>query len=249
MAGRLYRNVNSRDNHSFPLTPDNIRDVSFIARHKLPAELFPKIRSVGKKHGATVNDVILAAYFYSLYELAGFDSKESVSISCAIDLRRHIKDNSDQGMTNHTAWMQCKIPELGKDIFTTLDYCVQSSNQFKKDHFVGLHGLPLLSFGYRILPHAASEKIIKIGYSNPRLAMSNIGILEADKLALEGHEPTDGFMSGAVKYKPYVLLSVTSLRKELTLSMCVRGNGEDKKIVEHFFELMDKNIRTLIKDE
>ena len=145
--------------------------------------------------------------------------------------------------------MQCKIPELGKDIFTTLDYCVQSSNQFKKDHFMGLHGLPLLSFGYRILPHAASEKIIKIGYSNPRLAMSNIGILEADKLALEGHEPTDGFMSGAVKYKPYVLLSVTSLRKELTLSMCVRGNDEDKKIVEHFFELMDKNIRTLIKDE
>ena len=67
---------------------------------------------------------------------------------------------------------------------------------------MGLHGLPLLSFGYRILPHAASEKIIKIGYSNPRLAMSNIGILEADKLALEGHEPTDGFMSGAVKYKP-----------------------------------------------
>lgn len=249
MAGRLYRNVNSRDNHSFPLTPDNIRDVSFIARHKLPAELFPKMRSVGKKHGATVNDVILAAYFYSLYELAGFDSKESVSISCAIDLRRHIKDNSDQGMTNHTAWMQCKIPELGKDIFTTLDYCVQSSNQFKKDHFMGLHGLPLLSFGYRILPHAASEKIIKIGYSNPRLAMSNIGILEADKLTLEGHEPTDGFMSGAVKYKPYVLLSVTSLRKELTLSMCVRGNDEDKKIVEHFFELMDKNIRTLIKDE
>lgn len=249
MARRLYRNVNSRDNHSFPLTPDNIRDTSFIARRKLPAQLFPKIRAVGKKHGATVNDVLLAAYFYSLYELADFDEKESVSISCAIDLRRHIKDNSDLGMTNHTAWMQCKIPDRGKDIFQTLDYCVSSSNQFKKDHFMGLHGLPLLSFGYRILPHAASEKIIKIGYANPHLAMSNIGVIEADKLALEGHEPIDGFMSGAVKYKPYVLLSVTSMRKELTFSMCVRGNDEDKKIVERFFDLIEKNIAVLTQEE
>lgn len=245
MAKNLYRNVNSRDNHSFPLTKDNIRDSSFIARRKLPAELFSKIRAVGKEHGGTVNDVLLAAYFVSLYELAGFRDSESVSISCAIDLRRHIKDNSDQGVTNHTAWMQCRIPDKGRDIFQTLDYCVASSNQFKKDHFMGLHGLPLLNFGYRILPHAASEEIIKIGYANPHLAMSNIGILEEDKLALEGHEPTDGFMSGAVKYKPYVLLSVTSLRKELTLSMCVRGNDEDKKIVEHFFDLIEKNIKEL----
>jgi len=75
--------------------------------------------------------------------------------------------------------------------------------------------------------------------------MSNIGILEVDKLALEGHEPIDGFMSGAVKYKPYALLSVTSVRKELTLSMCVRGNDEDKLIVDKFFDLIVKNIDLL----
>ena len=75
--------------------------------------------------------------------------------------------------------------------------------------------------------------------------MSNIGILEVDKLALEGHEPVDGFMSGAVKYKPYALLSVTSVRKELTISMCVRGNDEDKLIVDKFFDLIVKNINLL----
>ena len=40
----------------------------------------------------------------------------------------------------------------------------------------------------------------------------------------------DGFMTGAVKYKPYVLLSATSLNSELTLSMCVRGNEKDKTV-------------------
>lgn len=246
MAQNLYKNVCAKDNHKFPLTPDSIRDKSFIAKRKIDADRFLKIKQVGKKHGATINDMLVAAYFYSLYELAGYDKSESVTISCAIDLRRHIHDVSEQGMTNHTAFMQCSIPERGRDIFETLQYVVHSSNRFKKDKFMGLYGLPLLNVGYKLLPHAASEEIIKIGYSNPLLAMSNIGILEADKLSLEGHEPFDGFMTGAVKYKPYVLLSATSLKNVLTLSMCVRGNETDKETVELFFDLMEKNIDTLI---
>ena len=246
MAKNLYRNINTKDKHAFPLTPDSLSDRSFIARRKLPAAKFDVMRAVGKKHGATINDMLLCAYFYSLYELANFNAYDSVSVSCAIDLRRHIKYNSGQGITNQTAWMQCKIPERGENIFKTLDFVVASSNEFKKDRFMGLHGLPLLSLGYKIMPLAASEEIIKIGYSNPLLAMSNIGVLDVEKLSLEGHEPTDGFMSGAVKYKPYVLLSATSMRKELTLSMCVRGNEEDKKIVERFFDLFVKNIDLLI---
>lgn len=246
MARNLYKNINAKDDHAFPLTPDNIRDKSFIARRKIDAERFAKIRAAGKKLSATVNDMLVAAYFYSLYELAGFDNSESVSISCAIDLRRHMKDVDDKGITNHTAWMQCSVPECGRDIFETLKYAARSANKFKHDKFMGLYGLPLLKLGYTILPHTASEEIIKLGYSNPLIAMSNIGILEADKLALAGNEPTDGFMSGAVKYKPYVLLSATSFRNVLTLSMCVRGNDEDKAIVEKFFDLMEKNLGTLI---
>ena len=96
------------------------------------------------------------------------------------------------------------------------------------------------------MPHAASEEIIKIGYSNPYMAMSNIGILNGQHFALDGHEPTDAFMSGAVKYKPFVLLTATTYKNVITLSMCVRGNEEDKKIVNNFFDLMEKNIKTII---
>jgi len=249
MAKNLYKNVCAKDDHRFPLTGDSIRDKSFIARRKIDSERFAKIKSVGKKNGATINDVLLTAYFYSLYELAGYGENESVTISCAIDLRRHMKDVSDKGITNHTAFMQCSVPRRGRDIFETLQYVVHSSNKNKHDKFMGLYGLPLLKFGYSILPHTASEEIIKIGYSNPLLAMSNIGILEVDKLALAGHEPTDGFMTGAVKYKPYVLLSATSMRNEVTLSMCVRGNEQDEKIVSRFFDLMEKNLGTMIENE
>ena len=248
MAKNLYKNVCAKDDHTFPLTHNNISDKSFIARRKIDEERFMKIKAVGKKHGATINDMLVAAYFYSLYELAGYNPYDSVTISCAIDLRRHIKDTEDLGITNHTAFMQCNIPERGRDIFQTLNYVVRSVNKFKNDKFMGLYGLPLLKFGYSILPHTASEEVIKIGYSNPLLAMSNIGILEADKLAISGHEPTDAFMTGAVKYKPYVLLSATSYKNVVTLSMCVRGNEQDEKIVSDFFDLMEKNLAVLTGD-
>lgn len=248
MARNLYRNVCAKDTHKFPLTESKESDRSFIARRRISEETFLKLKTVGKAHGATVNDMLVAAYFYSLYELAGYGEDESVTISCAIDLRRHMKDDEGQGVTNHTAFMQCNIPRRGRNIFETLQYVINSSNLFKKDKFMGLYGLPLLKFAYKILPHSASEEIIKIGYSNPLLAMSNIGILDHKALALSGNEPIDGFMTGAVKYKPYVLLSATSMRNVITLSMCVRGNEDDKKIVNTFFDIFERSIEKLLAE-
>lgn len=246
VARRLFKNINERDDHRFPLTDDNIRDTSFIVRKKFSEETLDKLKIKGKELGATINELLLASYFYSVYELAGYPDSDKVMISNAIDLRRHMDNVDDKGFTNHTSWMQCAIPERGKDIFETVKYVIASSNKFKKDKFMGLYGLPLLNFGYSFMPHAVSEEIIKIGYSNPFMAMSNIGILNGQHYALDSHEPVDAFMSGAVKYKPFVLLTATTYKKVITLSMCVRGNDEDKKIVNHFFDLMEKNINTII---
>ena len=246
VARRLFKNINARDDHKFPLTADNIRDKSFIARKKFDENTLLKLKAKGKELGATINELLLASYFYSVYELAGYPESDTVMISNAIDLRRHMNSVDNQGFTNHTSWMQCAIPERGRDIFETVKYVVRSSNKFKKDKFMGLYGLPLLNFGYNFLPHTVSEEIIKIGYSNPLMAMSNIGILNPAHFTLNGNEPTDAFMSGAVKYKPFVLLTATTYKNVITLSMCVRGNDDDKKIVNEFFSLMEKNIGTII---
>lgn len=245
MAKNLYRNVCSKDTHGFPFTPESLFDKSFIAKQKISADAFMSIKEIGKKHGATINDMILAAYFHCLYDLANYNPLDSVTISCAIDLRRHVKSSSEMGLTNHTAFMQCGIPQKGKDFYETLEYVVNSSKKYKNDKFMGLYGLPLLNLGYSLFPSSVSEKIIKIGYSNPLLAMSNIGVLDCKALSLCGNEPTDGFMTGAVKYKPYALLSVTSMRNELTLSMCVKGNEQDKEITDRFLSMIAAELTSL----
>ena len=78
--------------------------------------------------------------------------------------------------------------------------------------------------------------------------MSNIGVLDPNKLGLSGLSLVDGFMTGAVKYKPYMQLALTSLNGELTMTIAIRGNEKDREGVKKFFDIIHKNINTFISD-
>ena len=112
----------------------------------------------------------------------------------------------------------------------------------KRDKFMGLYSLPLLKLAYTIFPQDLAEFAIKLGYDNPLLAVSNIGMLGDDKLAFDGTVLTGGLVSGATKYKPYFLMSVTTLLGKMTFSTSMRGNDRDVETVERYFDLMEKNL-------
>lgn len=246
-AKSLYKNVSNKDKHGFAFTKDSDDDVSFIVKRKIDAERFNAIRLAGKSIDATVNDVLVGAFLHSIYDVTDFDKSEEIVVSCAIDLRRYISNLSTLGYTNHTAYMPCSTPGRGRDIKESVEFAKVSARKNKDDKFMGLYGLPLLKFAYRIMPYVASENIIKIGYSNPLLSMSNIGPLDTEKLSLCGNPPYDGFMTGAVKYKPFALMSATSLNGELTLCICERGNDKDKAMLIRFFDAMEKHLDEFVE--
>lgn len=164
-------------------------------------------------------------------------------MSCAIDLRKHIeKGGLLGGMTNHTAWMAVRTLEKGDDIRDTVVNVIRSTKGYKRDKFMGLYSLPLLKLAYTIFPHDIAEFAIKAGYDNPLIAVSNMGLLPADKLSFDGFTLKDGFISGAVKYKPFFLMSVTTLMNRVTLSTAIRGNAKDVDIANRFFDLVMENI-------
>ena len=80
------------------------------------------------------------------------------------------------------------------------------------------------------------------------LGMSNMGALDVEKLSFCGNRPVDGFITGAVKYKPYSLMSATTLNGELTLAICERGNEKDKELVNSFFDLIEKHLYEFITE-
>ena len=202
------------------------------------------MRAVAKKLGITVNDAIMALVFRSLYELCGLKDDDSLTVSCAIDLRKHIVEGGLQGgLTNHTAWMAVRTLCKGETMQDTVVNVIRSTKGYKRDKFMGLYSLPLLKLAYTIFPQDIAEFAIKAGYDNPLIAVSNMGLLDDKKLTFDGMQLIDGFISGAVKYKPFFLMSVTTILGKVTLSTAIRGNEKDVEIANRYFDLVEKNLK------
>ncbi len=249
IARGLYKNISQiKDEHYFPLTPPAPQDVTRIVRRKVGKELFASFRKIGKNLGVTVNDLMLAFYVRSLYEIGMFRDDERLTIPCMVDLRRHIVDGgAGTGLTNHTGFMQCSTEKRGDTINDTLIEVLRSVRKSKDDPYMGLYSLPLLKLAYTIFPFVISETAIKIGYLNPLIGMSNIGIMDAPALRMGDAEIVDGFMTGAVKYKPYMQLALTSLLGDITMTIAIRGNDEDEKTVNRFFDIIIKNMNDFVE--
>ena len=160
-----------------------------------------------------------------------------------VDLRRHIAGgDSVGGLTNHTGFMQCSLKRKGATINDTLLQVLKSTRKNKRDKYLGLYSLPLLKLAYTIFPYTVSEFTIMKGYINPLIGMSNIGLLDHRKLDFVDSNIVDGFITGAVKYKPYMQLALTTLHGEVSMTIAMRCNEEDVRIIENFFDLMIKNI-------
>jgi NRPS condensation-like uncharacterized protein len=243
-ARSLYKNVSkNKDKVPFPWSEPSESDKNRIARREIDSERFDRMKAVAKSLGITVNDAVMALAVRTLYELCGHDEKSPLTVSCAIDLRRHIIEGGAQGgITNHTAWLACRTLEKGADVRDTVVNVLSAMRAHKRDKFMGLYSLPLLKLAYTIFPQDLAEFAIKLGYDNPLLAVSNIGMLGDDKLAFDGTVLTGGFVSGATKYKPYFLMSVTTLLGKMTFSTSMRGNDRDVETVERYFDLMEKNL-------
>ncbi len=237
-------NVSPRDKHRFPFENNNVEDSVVIVSRKIEREYFEKSVAYAKSQGATVNDLLVASYIDAFKKVAGYKNDESISISCATDLRRHIKDASSIGYTNHVSFSHCAVDRMGENLKDTLSVVREKTKELKNDEFMGLHGLPLLNFAYKTMVYAQAEPIVKLFYRNPTLSLSNVGAIDTLAFSLGDNKPFSAFVAGAAKNKPCAVMTALSINGDLSVSMCLRGNDNDREILEQFFTEYEKNIKS-----
>lgn len=245
-AKMLYKNV-SRTNIKlkFPFEPDKETDKSHIMKVELEAEALEKAKIRGKKDGYTVNDIYLAAFFRAIVKFfKGVDGKTPTEITSMLDLRRYLKGNDTEGFTNLTSYMPCKLTEGAGDSFAeTLGKVKAALKPHKENPLLGLAGLPLMAFAFQAFPFAISQLAVKIGYTNPLVGMSNIGIIKSEYIDLTGNKAIKAFMTGTVKFKPYVQVACTTFRGEATFTISERCSDKDLEVMRAFLEYMTSLIR------
>ena len=243
-AKKQIANVSPRDKHRFPFENNNIEKDVVIASRRVEKKYFDKAVAYTKAQGGTVNDLIVASYIDALKKVAGFSNNEGISISCATDLRRHIKDLSTIGYTNHVSFSRCAIDKMGSDLKETLSIVIRKTKDLKADEFMGLHGIPLLNFAYKTMVYAQAEPIVNLFYRNPTLSVSNVGKIDTVAFSLAENKPFSAFVAGAAKNKPCAVMTALSINGDLSASICLRGNKKDEEILEDFFTEFENNIKS-----
>lgn len=237
-------NVSPRDKHRFPFENNSKENEVVIVSRKIEKEFFEKAVYFVKSRGGTVNDLLVASYIDALKKVAGFNSNEGISVSCATDLRRHIKDLSSIGYTNHVSFSHCAIDKMGSDLEETLSIVIKKTKELKDDEFMGLHGIPLLNFAYKSMIYLQAEPTVNLFYRNPILSVSNVGKIDTVAFSLADNKPFSAFVAGAAKNKPCAVMTALSINGDLSVSICLRGNKSDEALLERFFTEYEKNIKS-----
>ena len=235
----------ARDKKKLPYTKKSKNDELYIVKRSVPADVLKNAIAAGKECGGTLNDVFASAYLRACYRLIECDKDESMLVSCAMDLRRYIKDIDTIGYTNHTNFMPCIVSGMKGGMRDTIKELAENTKALKADEFNGLHGLPLLNIGYSTMLYFQAELIVKACYYNANMQLTNIGFIGGEKYQFDGHEVVDAFLAASAKYKPTSAVCVYTVADKMVFTQPLIGNAEDRKVSEKLFDYIEEELRSL----
>jgi len=224
----------------FPLSGTG--ETPFIVTHKLSRSRFQALKEYRRRYGATINDIVVAAYIRALYRVLGAPSDKPFTMPCAMDLRRFLAGGKAEAICNLTGTVICDIGEEIGDGFADTVIKVKQNMDKKKSDFSGLHGLAMLGILNKLIPYAKAKALFKDKFINPMIYVTNIGVIDNSRLVFDDLTVLDAFITGSIKYPPYFQLALTSFDEEITFSINLYGTASDREQAEKFLRILDEEL-------
>lgn len=196
---------------------DNGRtDQSFIIR-QLGPERTKAMRTYAKNEGATMNDLLLAAYFRALVAVVGPEPDKTLRIEVPINLRRNLPDDAIGSISNLSAVYFLNMEKRMEGLQGTVRR-VHEQMEHHKMHRTELAELLLLEL--MLLPGkgflAMLQEMADFRIAHP--VLSNLGIIDPSVVDF-GLDVKDVHFIGPTLYPPNVGLGVCTFRDTMTLNM------------------------------
>lgn len=246
VAKKLYKNISHTGvKNKFDFSDDKDCSTRFNFK-KLSNETVQALKSKGKEYGATLNDVFMTAYARAISTRLAPSEDKRLVVTSMKNLRDHIDSENSESITNLTGFMPCILEELGESFCDTLSLVSEQNKHSKEDKFCGLYGIPLLALAFKLFPYSVAEFAIKLGYENPLIGMSNIGIIPEDYVELAGLKCIDAFMTGATKFKPYIQLTSTTFKGVTTLCIAQKCSDEDERRIRELLDAIESQLNDFL---
>lgn len=215
----------------------------FILTHKLERERTAALKDYGRAKGATLNDVVLTAYYRCLFQRLALSPGTKLTIPVMVDMRRYLRETGELvSLTNLTSTVSTRLEYRPEERFEGTLVRVKAIMDEKKGSNIGLNGFIKLNLMYSIFGDRIANRLLKSSLKNPLICMTNVGILDAAQISFGELCPHDAFLCGSIKYKPYFQLAMSSYEGEITLSVNLYGNPSDRDRVLSFFDEIDREL-------
>lgn len=221
---------------------------------KFPAGLSDVISRYGKTKGATVNDLLLTAYYRAMFEISNTLYNIPMDITTTIDLRRYLPNNKAEAIRNFSGGFVTRVERIvGESFEGTLSRIVDITGNIKN----GLPGLQnaiggecvekmsFLHINAYFKYTAAVTEMTEFWSILPTLTclpgLSNLGIISRDLIKFGDNNVTDAYVLPPAIRDPGFLLLAGTYNGVLTLSTGYYKGSVRRKDMQR---LLDK-----IKDE
>jgi NRPS condensation-like uncharacterized protein len=237
-------------NHRFPLSDDtNVHP--FILTRKIDRERTNALMDYCRTRNATMNDIILAAYYRCLFRGLSIRPSEKLSVPVMVDMRRYLnRTGRFSALTNLSSTVVTRLEFRPDEPFEATLGRVKANMDDKKAANIGINAFIKVSIVSLIaktgvLKSKRAQSRLRSSLKHPFICMTNVGVLDSTRLSFGGLRPRDAFLCGAIKYKPYFQLALSSYEEELTLSANLYGSLSDKDRILSFFHEIENELRPI----
>lgn len=224
----------------FPMSEDkNI--FPFILMREISPEKFMQIRAFCKKNNVTVNDVFLAAYYRALFKKMK-TGERSLHIPIMVDMRRYLPRNEFDALSNLSSTMITHVPVNASESFKETVLKISGEMKKKKTEDIGMNGFVKLNLIFKLLDKKTSYKLAKAVLKNPPICMTNVGIIDDEKLLFKNAKIKSAFICGSIKYRPHFQIALSTFADAVTISSNLYGSREDYDTINRFLSMVEDEL-------
>ncbi len=202
------------------------------------AESFVALHARAKAAGATVNDVVLAAFYRALFVELQPTEGRPMALNVSFDLRRYLDPADPMPAAANLSGMEtARLARVSGERFSgTLTRVVAEMARLKGGQ-PGVASAVQLEYasrlGFRRVERMSTEPMRRgreHGVSFPFL--SNLGVLDPHALAFAGTMPSRALVLPPVGHPPFMMLAPSSYVGELSLAIGYADGETDPAVVE-----------------
>lgn len=207
------------------------------------------LRSCGKRTGATLNDLFVAAVFRAMIRESRWNGSDRLRLVCTVDLRRYLPDGRGAALCNLSSFF---FPQLNVDPGRTFDDTLRrvkgEIDRLKKNH---------LGFGYlfgsclvtrSLVTYGAVRRVVPFIFH--RLArrgtvpsgFTNLGWIDEKKLDFGGIRVVAAEVLIPPCCPPFSAFGLSGCAGYLTLSHGFFESAMPRARIEALFERIDREL-------